>query len=317
MKTQQTALLYDEVFLKHITHPGHPESVARVQNSYSKLIKQTWFDQLTLVSAQTIDTSWLRTVHTENYLTRAKNASRNAIPFLDSMDVSISPESFNVATMAVGGLLYLADHIMEGKTQNGFALLRPPGHHAEKDQAMGFCILNNVAILTHYLQKKFAVEKVAIFDWDVHHGNGTQHIFEADPSVLYISIHQFPLYPGTGAMTETGIGKGTGFTVNCPVPRKSGDPVYQEVLNAKVLPALKKFSPDVLILSAGFDAHQADPLAEIELSTNFFYLMTQQVLEAVLPSTQGKTISVLEGGYNLDALAESIIAHMLGLLGKA
>ena len=180
--------------------------------------------------------------------------------------------------------------------------MRPPGHHAEHDQAMGFCILNNVAILARYLKAVHGLDKVLVLDWDVHHGNGTQHTFEEDPSVLFASTHQYPFYPGTGAWSETGIGKGSGATLNCPMPAGSDDNDYEAAFMEKILPAIDQFKPEFIIISAGFDAHRDDPLGEINLSTGFYGWMTDRIMEMADKHAGGRIVSVLEGGYNLAML---------------
>ena len=204
---------------------------------------------------------------------------------------------------------------MSAKLDNGFALVRPPGHHAEAGTALGFCLLNSVAITARYLQQHYGIDKVLILDWDVHHGNGTQHSFEDDPSVLFISTHQYPHYPGTGAHTETGVGRGQGATLNCPMPAGSTDSQYETVWREKILPKIAEFGPEVVLLSAGFDAHAADPLASINLSTDFFGWMTERMLEVADQHADGRLVSLLEGGYDLNALAECVDLHVAHLSG--
>ena len=193
--------------------------------------------------------------------------------------------------------------------------MRPPGHHAEHDQAMGFCILNNVAILARYLKAVHGLDKVLVLDWDVHHGNGTQHTFEEDPSVLFASTHQYPFYPGTGAWSETGIGKGRGATLNCPMRAGSDDKDYEAAFMEKILPAIDQFKPEFIIISAGFDAHRDDPLGEINLSTGFYGWMTDRIMEMADKHAGGRIVSVLEGGYNLAMLPLCIEEHLKGLSG--
>ena len=227
----------------------------------------------------------------------------------------MSQASFEIALLAAGGVLALADAVIQGKANNGFALVRPPGHHAERDVALGFCLFNNIAIAARYLQQEYGLEKIVILDWDVHHGNGTQHSFESDPSIFYISLHQYPHYPGTGAYSETGIGDGSGTTLNCPMPAGSDDSHYEQAFREKILPAVNSYSPDVILISAGFDAHQADPLGSINLSTAFYAWMTERMLETADQHANGRLISVLEGGYALDALAASVSGHLQSLAG--
>lgn len=305
-----TGFLYDPIFLEHDTGGGHPECAQRLTVTMDYLQKQPWFEQLRLSSPRDADQKWIETVHGNDYILHAKQTCESGAPFLDVMDVSICKRSFDVALEAAGGVLELADQLMAGNINNGFALLRPPGHHAEKDMALGFCLFNNVAILARYLQRQHGFDKILILDWDVHHGNGTQHTFEEDPSVLYISTHQYPFYPGTGAYTETGTGRGKGATLNCPMPAGSADKDYEQVFSEQILPKIDEFKPEIVIVSAGFDAHKDDPLADICLSTDFYTWMTQRVMEKADQYANGRLISVLEGGYNLKALPHCIAVHL-------
>ena len=212
----------------------------------------------------------------------------------------------------------MADKVINNDIDNGLALIRPPGHHAEQDQALGFCLFNNVAILAKYLQKQYQLDKILILDWDVHHGNGSQHTFEADPSVLYISTHQYPFYPGTGAYSETGIHKGAGTTLNCPMPAGANDSDYVLAFKDKILPKIDEFRPEAIIISAGFDAHKDDPLGQINLSAEFYAWMTERIMEKAEQYSDKRIISVLEGGYNLDMLPICIEKHLstLNTYGK-
>ena len=309
----KTGFLYDPVYLKHNTCAGHPECSERLISTIHYLKNQSWFDQLHTVTPRTAELEWLETVHDHNYINRAKQTCFAGVPFLDSMDVSICKESFDVALQATGGVLELADQLMDDKINNGFALIRPPGHHAETNMALGFCLFNNVAILARYLQKQHGIDKVLILDWDVHHGNGTQHTFEDDPSVLYISTHQYPFYPGTGAWYETGTGRGESATLNCPMAAGTGDKEYEETFMGKILPKIDQFNPEFIIISAGFDAHKDDPLGNINLSTGFYAWMTEVLMEKADKYANGKIISVLEGGYNLKRLPECIAQHLIEL----
>ena len=311
----KTGFLYDPVFLQHNTGTGHPECSARLSVTMQYLRDQSWFDALHPVSPRMVDPQWLETVHNSDYIRRARDTCHAGAPFLDVMDVSVCKDSFEIALQATGGTLELADQLMAGKIDNGFALVRPPGHHAERDMAMGFCLFNNVAILARYLQQQYGLDKVLILDWDVHHGNGTQHTFEEDPSVLYISTHQYPFYPGTGSYTESGRGRGQGATLNCPMPAGSTDDDYEKVFMDRILPKIDVFQPEFIIISAGFDAHRDDPLANICLSTEFFGWMSERLLEQADHYASSRIISVLEGGYNLTALPHCIGQHLTLLSG--
>ena len=309
-----TGLLHDARFLEHDTGPGHPERSARLESASQHLSAQPWYVELSHTSPELYDDSWIRTVHDHDYLARADEACSAGQPYLDTPDVSISSASSNIARLAVGGALTLADKLMAGKIDNGFALMRPPGHHAESSTALGFCLFNNVAILARYLQTQHGLSKVAIVDWDVHHGNGTQHSFEDDPSVLYVSLHQYPYYPGTGAYSETGVGVGVGATLNCPMAAGASDDDYRDAFQSRILPKLDAFRPDIILISAGFDAHRADPLAQVCLSTEMYEWMTLRLMEKAEQHAAGRLLSLLEGGYDLDALSRCVALHVETLM---
>jgi len=312
----KTGFAYDERCLDHDTGRGHPERADRLRSAMSSLQRQPWFDELKPYQPLVPERKWLETIHHSEYVTRVESEIESGADFVDSPDVSVSEKSFDAALLATGAALQLADALMSEEIDNGFALVRPPGHHAEANTALGFCLLNSVAITARYLQQAHNIDKVLILDWDVHHGNGTQHSFEEDPSVLFISTHQYPHYPGTGAWSETGIGAGDGATLNCPMSAGSSDAQYEQVWREKILPKIDEFAPQAILLSAGFDAHQADPLASINLSTEFFGWMSQRMLEAADKHAGGRLISLLEGGYDLDALAECVDLHVAHLAAK-
>ncbi len=311
-----TGLVYDPRFLDHWAGEGHPECPERLSAVLNHLEKLPWFASLPRIVPRIAEENWLRQIHSKEYLKRAAETCQSGAPLLDTPDVGINEKSFSTALLAAGSVLELADRLMTKKIQNGFALLRPPGHHAERDTAMGFCLLNNMAILARYLQQKHGLEKIVILDWDVHHGNGTQHAFENDPSVFYISTHQFPFYPGTGRSTETGTGRGQGFTLNCPLRAGSGDFEYEQAFNLHILPAIESYKPDAILISAGFDAHRADPLGGMNLSTEFFGWMTERMMEAAHKHCSGRILALLEGGYNLQALPLCVEKHLQVLNGK-
>lgn len=311
----KTGFLYDPRFLDHDTGRGHPERSERLVSTINWLESRDWFDGLTRIDPVMADPAWIETVHDSGYMARAEETCRSGAPFLDVADVGVSRQSSDIARLAAGGALALADCIVAGEIDNGFALSRPPGHHAERGMALGFCLFNNVAIAARYLQQAHGVDKVLILDFDVHHGNGTQHAFEEDPSVMYASIHQYPYYPGTGAASETGIGRGAGATVNCPVPAGAGDEEYRRAFNERILPAADAFAPEFLILSAGFDAHAADPLAQVRVSTECFGWMSERIAETADRHADGRVLSMLEGGYNVDVLPRCVETHLAVLAG--
>lgn len=309
-----TGFLYDPRFLNHDTGAGHPERRERLVATMEHLENQDWFAQLKQVSPRVPERKWIETIHDSAYIDRAASTCKSGAPFLDVPDVSISPESYDTAMLATGSVLELADHVVSREFDNGFALIRPPGHHAENSTALGFCLFNNVAITARYLQQQHGLDKVLILDWDVHHGNGTQHSFEEDPSVLYISLHQYPYYPGTGAHSETGIGRAVGATLNCPMTAGSNDEDYRRAFTEKIIPKINEFKPDAVLISAGFDAHQADPLAQINLTTGCYGWMSQRIMEVADQHANGILISMLEGGYDLNALAQCVGQHLQVLM---
>jgi acetoin utilization deacetylase AcuC-like enzyme len=231
----------------------------------------------------------------------------NKIHYLDSMDTPVCEHSYEIALLAVGAGLSLCDAIIAGEASCGFANIRPPGHHAERTYASGFCIFNNIAITAKYLQQKHGIERIGIVDWDVHHGNGTQHAFEQDNSVFFISLHQFPHFPGSGSAMEKGRGDGVGYTMNLPFSPGSGDRDYIRQFQSKIVPALDRFQPHVILISAGYDGHRADPLSGIRLSSDSYYRFASMITDAAKKTARGRVIAFLEGGYNLAALRESAV----------
>ena len=299
--------------MSHQTGAGHPECAERLSATMEHLATLPLQEKLKHYEPLPVEQEFIEANHSSAYLTRARQTCADGRAFLDDLDVSISEESYGIALKAAGATLALAEGVINREIDNGFALVRPPGHHAEYDRAMGFCILNNVAILARYLKAVHGLDKVLILDWDVHHGNGTQHTFEEDPSVLFASTHQYPFYPGTGAWSETGIGRGRGATLNCPMPAGSDDKDYETAIMEKILPAIDQFKPEFIIISAGFDAHRDDPLGEINLSTGFYGWMTDRIMEMADKHAGGRIVSVLEGGYNLTMLPLCIEEHLKGL----
>ncbi len=311
-----TGFLYDERYLQHDPGDGHPESADRLRAVTAHLAEVGWFRTLTPLSARPADPEQILTTHSKTYLDRARAACADGSRILDTQDVGISRASFDTALLAAGGAIALADAVVSKKIRNGFALLRPPGHHALQSSAMGFCLFNNIAVTARHLQKKHGLGKIAIVDWDVHHGNGTQDTFYEDPSVLYVSLHQYPFYPGTGAAHETGSGAGRGATLNCPMPEESNDFDYQEAFTDKVLPKLEEFKPEAVLISAGFDAHAKDPLGNIRLTSDCFGWMTLRLLEIAEKHSGGRIVSLLEGGYDLQALPLCVEKHLAVLSGN-
>ncbi len=310
-----TGFLYDERFLDHDAGARHPERRERLTSTMAHLQTRDWFEQLHMLAPRVSDEAWVESIHSRDLIDRARSACEQELAFLDVMDVGVSRESFDVALLAAGGAQELADKVIAGEVDNAFALCRPPGHHAEHNQALGFCLFNNVAIAARYLQKQHGLDKILILDWDVHHGNGTQHSFEDDPSVLYVSTHQYPFYPGTGARSETGVSRGAGATLNCPMPAGAGDEQFRQAFMEKIIPKIDEFAPEFVIISAGFDAHVDDPLANICLSTEFYGWMSARLMEIADKHCGGRLISLLEGGYNVNKLPHCVAQHLQVLAG--
>lgn len=302
----KTAYLYDPIYLQHKTQWGHPERAERLTAIDNKLKSRPYYNDLLKISPRLADYKYIEMIHTREYIQRVKAEIENGVEYLDSMDTSICPKSFEAALYAVGGCLEMCDTIMKGEALHGFCAVRPPGHHAESNYAAGFCIFNNIAISAKYLQSEYKIKKIAIVDWDVHHGNGTQHSFEDDNSILYISLHQYPYYPGTGSNLEKGRNNGEGFTLNLPMRAGSGDDEYLNAFEKKIIPELEDFEPEIILISAGFDAHTADPLSAIELSTETYYKFTKMLLGVAKAHSKDRVIAMLEGGYSLEALAASV-----------
>jgi acetoin utilization deacetylase AcuC-like enzyme len=305
--------IYHPDYLKHDTGIGHPERPQRLQAVMQHLLKSELWKKLEHLRPSPAPLEILYAVHPESYVEMIKRRCLAGETVLDTGDTHACRESYDAALLAAGAVLQAVDGVMKGELSAAFCAVRPPGHHAESEAAMGFCLFNNIAIGARYAQKKYGVERVAILDWDVHHGNGTQEIFYADDSVFYISLHQYPYYPGTGAANETGTGNGEGLTLNCPMAAGSGWKEYEEAFRSKILPALHKFQPHLVMISAGFDAHKDDPLAHIQLTEDSFAEMTNMMMEIASKYCNGKIISVLEGGYDLQALARSVEKHVHAL----
>ncbi len=300
-----TRLYTHPVYLEHITPPGHPERPDRLR-AIERVLDEEAFAALDRVEAPEGDEATILYAHPREFVERVRAAIPGTGLARIDADTVASPKSWQAALTAIGAANAAVDDVFEGRADNVFVASRPPGHHAEKTTAMGFCLFNNAAIAARHAQKAHGAERVAIVDWDVHHGNGTQDIFWDDPSVLYCSTHQMPLFPGTGAKNETG----TGNIVNAPLGPNTGSDVFRDAFSSRVLPALDAFAPDLIIVSAGFDAHHRDPLAEINLTEDDFDWATGQVMERASRHGGGRLVSLLEGGYDLHGLAFSVAAHV-------
>lgn len=307
--------VYDADYLKHDTGFGHPERPQRLEILLRHLQHSELWEGMKHLHVTPASLDWIGLVHPEHHIKMIEKKCLRGERVLDAGDTHVSPESYDVALKAAGGVLGAIDDVLRGNLQSAFCAVRPPGHHAETATVMGFCLFNNVAIGARYAQTKYGVDRIAIVDWDVHHGNGTQEIFYDDYSVLYVSLHQYPFYPGTGAATERGSGKGEGFTLNCPMQAGSGEKEYLDAFQNQILPALDTYQPQLLLISAGFDAHKDDPLANINLTEESFEKMTEMLMDVASKHCGGRIVSVLEGGYNLEALARSVEGHLTKLKG--
>jgi acetoin utilization deacetylase AcuC-like enzyme len=307
----RVAFLFHPAFLRHDTGPGHPERPGRLQAICDHLQRTGTWPRLLHLEPPPVDERLLRMVHPAAYIRAIESACRAGTTALDP-DTVASPGSWEAALRAAGALTRAVDAVVEGEADHAFCAVRPPGHHASADRAMGFCLFNNVAVAARYAQAKGRA-RVLIIDWDVHHGNGTQAIFEQDASVLYFSAHQWPYYPGTGRREERGRGAGQGFTVNVPLAAGSGDAELVAAFRQDLLPRAEAFAPQLILISAGFDAHRDDPLAGLAVTEDGYAELTRLTLELARTHRCG-IVSALEGGYDLRALGASVDAHLRALL---
>jgi acetoin utilization deacetylase AcuC-like enzyme len=329
-----TAFVSSPRFVEHLTGPHHPERPDRIRAIHRAVraaglidssdpfaefpldlgIQRQESAKLIELVPQPADPRWLRLVHTEQLIEHVRHVCRVG-GVLDQGDTRVGPGSDAIAMLSLGSALRACDAVMKNEAKRAFSAARPPGHHAEPDRAMGFCLFSNLAIAARYVQQNYGVERIAIVDFDVHHGNGTQAVFEADPSVLFISLHQHPrtCYPGTGHEWEIGTGAGRGFTLNIPFDPGSEDADYLNAIDARVLPRIDEFKPQLMMISSGFDAHREDPLANINLSDDGFEQMTRRLVSCAETNCDGRVVSVLEGGYNLHALGRSVVRHLIAL----
>ena len=312
--SSKTGFVYHDRFLDHDTGPGHAERSDRLRAVTARLQKSGLWQRLQHLIIDPAEQEQILKVHSSEHVRRVRDAVARGARILDEGDTHASADSFDVALLAAGGVIAGVDAVMGGILNNAFCAVRPPGHHAEANRVMGFCLFNNIAVGARYAQAAYGVKRIAIVDWDVHHGNGTQEIFYEDKSVLFISLHQYPLWPGTGSRQERGAGEGVETTVNIPLPPESGEKEYLDAFHREVLPNLDGFRPELIMISAGFDAHRDDPLANMRLTASSYGAMTDLLTEAAAKYCQGRIVSVLEGGYNLEALAGSVETHLERLL---
>ena len=313
---RRTGYVYAQRYLLHDPCSWHPERPDRLRAIHSALEDDGVLELVERIRPDYAPLEWVERLHDPHYVRRFKEACEKGKHIFEVPDCGICKESYQIALLAVGGILAAVDAVMSGQVANAFCAVRPPGHHAERDRALGFCFFNNVAIGAVYALEKYGLERVAIIDWDVHHGNGTQHLFEHDPKVFYVSLHEDPqyCYPGTGYRREEGKGEGQGFTLNVPFPPQSDDSDYLQALKGEVLPRLRRFAPQFVFISAGFDAHINDPLAHMHLTRAGYREMAQLILDLAQETAEGRLVTVLEGGYNLQVLEECVEDHIRLLL---
>ena len=305
--------VYDPVYLEHDTGQ-HPENASRLEAIMSRLEESGLIKRLTHIPPRPATVEELALVHHEEYIAYVQAVAKKGGGWLDP-DTVVSPGSYKAALYAAGGLIRAAEVVMK-EGGSAYGLVRPPGHHATATQAMGFCLFNNVAIAARYALNGFNLERAAIIDFDVHHGNGTQDVFYGDPKVLYVSTHEFPLYPGTGSLEETGTGNAKGTTVNIPLPAGSGDAAYLQVFDEIIVPVVRRFNPELILVSAGYDGHWSDRLAMMDLSVTGYAKMAGIIKGLADELCRGHLVLALEGGYPLAALAASVKATFDVLLGE-
>ncbi len=310
--------VYSRFFHRHRTDDTHPEQAVRLEVIVSELAEAGLLARMRPLAFQPAPLETIGWVHEPAYVDLLRLACEQGFSFIGSPETKICPESYDAALLAVGGVLAACDAAMSGEAPRSFCAVRPPGHHAERDLAMGYCLLNNVAVAAEYLIRRHGLTRVAVVDWDVHHGNGIQHIFEDRRDVLYVSVHQTPqsLFPGTGYAHETGRGPGEGYTLNIPMKPGSGDRQYREAFDTQVFPKLDEYAPEFVLVSAGFDATAGDRVASLNLEPASFGWMTRTVVDIADRYAHGRLVSVLEGGYDLTRLGRCVIEHILALFDE-
>ena len=310
----QIQIIKHNLYLKHLSKFPHPESSGRLKAIYEKLSEIEEFIPISYIKPRFAFKDEIALIHDLSYIESIEKIEK--FPARLDMDTAITKNSYDSALLAAGGLLEAVDTVITKTSNPTFALVRPPGHHAEKNRAKGFCLFNNIAIAARYAQKKHGIKKILICDWDVHHGNGTQNAFYDDSSILYFSTHQYPHFPGTGTTEEIGIDEGRGFTINCPLPPGQGDGDYSTIFQRLLMPIALSFNPDLVLVSAGFDAYRFDNLANMNLTKKGFAYMTSSIMQIASACCPGKIILALEGGYDYDGTAACFAQVIRTLSGK-
>lgn len=316
---RKTGVIYSQGYLNHRPRAGHPEGRRRLERLLKAIHRDDLHGSLVFLEPYMPNLRFVETVHSASYLESFRSVVRSGKKTFATVDCSISEASYDVALLAAGGVMAGVDAVLNGRVQNVFCAVRPPGHHAGRESAMGFCFLNNVAVGASYARSAYGVGRIFILDWDVHHGNGTQEIFEEDPGTYFCSIHEHPTFcfPGTGRRMEKGKGEGYGYTLNLPVKPHTTDHEFLDIFEREIIPEIEAFRPDLIMLSAGFDAHRDDPIADLELTERSYVHMTRRICEMADRHCQGRIVSVLEGGYNGSSLTSSAIAHLKTLQGRS
>ncbi len=313
--SRKTGIVKDSRYLQHSAGFAHPESPERLAAIYEMLENPLMSWKFTPIEVREATHQEIETIHAPSYIEYVASTAGKRSVYLDP-DTSTSPESYETAKLAVGGVCNAIDSVMEGKVDNAFAFVRPPGHHAERDTAAGFCIFNNIAIGAMHAIEKYKLRRVLIVDWDLHHGNGTQHSFYGDQRVLYFSTHQYPYYPGTGSLQETGRGHGEYYTINVPLSTGAGDASFVKIFRQILQPAALEFKPELILLSAGFDTYYQDPLGGMQVTPDGFAAMTRVLLSIADTCCQGHFVAVLEGGYHIVGLTRSVKAVLEEMLDE-
>ena len=313
----QVGIVRDDRFLDHRTDDGHPETHRRIEAIHAMLDQAQQGQSLYFISPRLADKEEIHWVHSPEYVDQIASTDGQAFTSL-TPDTMASANSYRTALLAVGGLLESISHVHDRRVKSAFALVRPPGHHAERSRALGYCLFNNVAVGAHFARRTLGLNRVLIVDWDVHHGNGTQHLFEADGSVLFFSVHQYPHFPGTGFFTEIGIGGGEGYTINVALRKGYGNAEYVALFENLLRPITLEFAPNIILVSAGFDTHKGDPLGSMKVTPQGFAGLTRSLMNLADHCCDGKLVLVLEGGYDLATLGDSVraVLHELGELTR-
>jgi acetoin utilization deacetylase AcuC-like enzyme len=310
----KTGVVTDPLYIKHDPGMGHPESPDRLRAIYSLMEKEGISSRCTAVPPRPATEEEICRIHAPEYYKRIRECDGRSV-MLDP-DTATSPDSYKAAELAAGGCLELTGRVLAGEVDCGYALVRPPGHHAERNRAMGFCLFNNVAVAAAYALEKSDCKKVLIVDWDLHHGNGTMHSFYNREDVLYFSTHQYPYYPGTGALQDVGSGEGEGYTVNVPLGPGMGDVEYRAIFRQILAPVTSRYAPDLILVSTGFDTYHADPLGGMKMTAEGYGMLTAELLEMAGKSAKGRLVLMLEGGYNLEGLSQGVGFCLKAMLGE-